>query len=69
MKYTAFALLAGFVLDMLFGDPRWLYHPVCVIGNLIAALEKRIRSIFPKSKKVSCGEARLRPRLYALHAA
>lgn len=51
MKYTAFALLAGFVLDMLFGDPRWLYHPVCVIGNLIAALEKRIRSIFPKSKK------------------
>ena len=42
MKYTAFALLAGFVLDMLFGDPRWLYHPVCVIGNLIAALEKHI---------------------------
>lgn len=50
MRYTPFALLAGFVLDLLFGDPRRLYHPVCLIGNLIAALEKRIRSIFPKTK-------------------
>lgn len=50
MRYTAFALLSGFVLDLLFGDPRWLYHPVCVIGNLIAVLEKRIRNFFPKTK-------------------
>lgn len=51
MKYTAFALLAGFLLDLIFGDPRWLYHPVCAIGNLIAALEKGIRGILPRSQK------------------
>lgn len=45
------ALLIGFTLDLIFGDPYWLYHPVCVIGNLIAFLEKRIRKIFPKSHK------------------
>ena len=43
------ALPAGFVLDLIFGDPRWLYHPVCLIGKLISLLEKGIRRIFPKS--------------------
>jgi adenosylcobinamide-phosphate synthase len=51
MKYTTIALLAGFVLDLLFGDPRWLYHPVILIGKLIAALEKGIRALFPKSER------------------
>lgn len=46
-----FALAVGFVLDLSFGDPRWLYHPICVIGNLIAWLEKRIRSLFPKTDR------------------
>ncbi|MDY5665327.1 MAG: adenosylcobinamide-phosphate synthase CbiB [Blautia sp.] len=45
------ALPAGFVLDLIFGDPRWLYHPVCLIGKLISLLEKGIRRIFPKSQK------------------
>ena len=51
MLYHIVALAAGFLLDLLFGDPRWLYHPVCLIGSLIAALEKIIRKIFPKSEK------------------
>ena len=51
MKYRLLALVLGFVLDLILGDPRWLYHPICVIGNLIAFLEKRIRNIFPKSEK------------------
>ena len=38
-----------FLLDLIFGDPRWLYHPVCLIGNLISVLEKGIRRIFPKT--------------------
>ena len=50
MLYHTIALAAGFVLDLLIGDPRWLYHPVCVIGNLIAALEKLIRGLLPKTK-------------------
>lgn len=45
------ALAAGFVLDLLIGDPRWLYHPICLIGNLIAVLEKGIRKMFPKTAK------------------
>ena len=40
------ALPAGFALDLLFGDPRWLVHPVCLIGNLIRAGEKKIRKLF-----------------------
>ena len=49
LKYSLPALAIGFVLDLLIGDPRWLYHPICVIGNLIAVLEKVIRKIFPKN--------------------
>lgn len=48
--YSLIALAAGFFIDLLVGDPRWLYHPVCIIGNLIAFLEKQIRRIFPKTK-------------------
>lgn len=51
MKYTIAAFAAGFILDLIFGDPRWLYHPVCLIGNAIAFLEKRIRKLFPKTEK------------------
>ena len=32
MKYTALAILAGFLLDQLFGDPYWLPHPIRAIG-------------------------------------
>lgn len=51
MKYGIIALAAGFVIDLIIGDPRWLYHPVCLIGKLIAFLEKGIRSVFPKTEK------------------
>lgn len=51
MFYHTFALAAGFLLDLLIGDPRWLYHPICLIGNLIGFFEKRIRKIFPKTEK------------------
>lgn len=34
------ACAAGFVLDLMFGDPVWLYHPVRLIGKLIGLLEK-----------------------------
>lgn len=45
------ACLAGFLLDFLFGDPYWLYHPVRLIGKLIQISEKCLRRIFPKSRK------------------
>ena len=42
------AFLAGFLLDLLIGDPHWLYHPVRLIGNLIAFLEKYSERFFRK---------------------
>ena len=40
MKYHMIAFFLGFLLDLLFGDPYWLPHPIRVIGSLITKLEK-----------------------------
>lgn len=45
MYYHMIAFLAGFLLDILIGDPHWLYHPVRLIGNLIAALDHRLLDV------------------------
>ena len=45
----AAALLAGFILDLIFGDPRWLPHPVRWMGAVLAALEGPLRSLFPRT--------------------
>ena len=45
------AVLGGFVLDMIFGDPAWLTHPVVLMGRCISALEKRLRAALPKTPK------------------
>ena len=33
MAFHISALVLGFLLDLAFGDPRWLYHPIRLIGN------------------------------------
>lgn len=30
----------AYIIDLILGDPRWLYHPVIIIGKLISFLEK-----------------------------
>lgn len=47
--WTLLAIFGGFVLDLLLGDPHWLYHPVRLIGKLIFVLERPLRRIFPKT--------------------
>lgn len=37
--------LIGMILDWVFGDPVWLYHPVRIIGKWIAFLEKILRKL------------------------
>ena len=39
-------LVIGFMLDALIGDPYSLHHPIRLIGRLISALEKFVRSRF-----------------------
>lgn len=41
--YSTAAVFAGFVLDLLFGDPSVWWHPVCLIGKLIAKTENFLR--------------------------
>ena len=43
------AVLGGFLLDALFGDPAWLPHPVVLMGRCISALEKRLRARMPQT--------------------
>ena len=44
-----YAVLGGFVLDAIFGDPAWLPHPVVYMGKAISALEKQLRARLPKT--------------------
>lgn len=43
MDYGRYLLPAALLFDCLIGDPRSALHPVVLIGNMIAFLEKRLR--------------------------
>lgn len=45
------ALGIGFILDLMFGDPRWMIHPVCLMGKTISWAEKTVRRIAKDEKK------------------
>ena len=51
LKYSIVACVIGYFLDLIIGDPHWLYHPVRLIGKLIEVSEKLLRKIFPKNEK------------------
>lgn len=44
MCYHIIAFIAGFVLDLLIGDPHFIPHPVRLIGSLISFLDNRLNS-------------------------
>ena len=45
------AALCGFLLDLLFGDPARIPHPVVLMGKGITLLEQLFRPEFPKTDK------------------
>ena len=51
INHIIIPVLCGFVLDLLAGDPHWLYHPVRLVGRLIGTAEKALCALFPKSGK------------------
>jgi adenosylcobinamide-phosphate synthase len=50
-----FELIAAFLLDSAIGDPRWLPHPVRLIGRGITYLEAAIRSRIRKDHEKIAG--------------
>ena len=50
MRMIVIVILA-FLLDLILGDPVWLYHPVRIIGLLISGLERILRKAAGESEK------------------
>lgn len=46
-----FVMFAGFLLDLLLGDPHWMPHPVVGMGKCISGLERLLRRRFPATPK------------------
>lgn len=51
MNKNVIVMLSGFYLDMLFGDPPNIVHPICAIGNIISKTEHILRNHFDKTEK------------------
>ena len=39
-EYFTIKFGIAYIIDLILGDPRWLYHPIIIIGKLISFLEK-----------------------------
>ena len=48
--FVIFPIIPAIIMDILIGDPRWIYHPVRIIGVAISLFESLFRRIFPKNK-------------------
>ena len=46
--FSSAALAVGILLDLIFGDPERLGHPVILMGKTITFLEERLRALFPE---------------------
>ena len=50
MLFVVLKIWLAFLLDVIFGDPQWLPHPIVLIGKLISWQEGLLRKIFPDKK-------------------
>jgi len=46
MKERIFIICVGCILDLILGDPHWLWHPVRGIGKMIEWTERGLRRLF-----------------------
>lgn len=51
LKYHILPLVVGFLFDLWIGDPGGVWHPMIMIGNLIARTERLLRKIFPQTPR------------------
>lgn len=51
LTYHMIAFVCGFVLDLVFGDPHALPHPIRLIGTLIEGLEKKLLKLQMRDEK------------------
>lgn len=55
--YHMLAFILGFLLDLLIGDPHWLFHPVRLMGRLTGFLERTLyRRESPGKEKKEMGQ-------------
>lgn len=54
------ALILGYIMDIIFGDPYQLPHPIRLIGNQIALIEKIAIGPKDKKKELSAGKEKRR---------
>ncbi|SDB20298.1 adenosylcobinamide-phosphate synthase CbiB [Eubacterium oxidoreducens] len=48
--FISFSIIIGYFADLLFGDPQGRWHPIRLIGGMIAGTKKILRRILPKKK-------------------
>ena len=48
---SLYAILIGFGIDLILGDPEGFPHPVVWMGRLIARLEDNLRTVFPPTER------------------
>ena len=66
MIYHIAAMLVGFLMDLLLGDPYWLPHPIRLIGNWISFLEKRLLGSKTEEKHTTSEQEKRRGMLLVL---
>lgn len=50
LQLHVYALVIGFLLDLIFGDPEWMPHLIRLMGKVIIRLQNRIRNRMPKTQ-------------------
>ncbi len=56
MIYHTIALVSAVILDLIIGDPGWLFHPIRLIGKMIAAFEKMFLKADADNKRNTASE-------------